>query len=200
MEFTEVVRRRRMVRAYDTGRTVPRAVIDDLLGLAIRAPSAGFTQGWRFLVLESGADREAFWTATGGSGEVPDAWLAGMRTAPVLIVAFSDKQAYLDRYAEPDKGRTDRDERRWPVPYWDIDTGMASLLVLLGAVDRGLGGCFFGVPRERWAALRRAFAVPARLRPVGVIGLGYRAPDRRSPSLCRGRRTVDEVVSYGSFG
>ena len=81
-----------------------------------------------------------------------------MQTAPVLILALSDKEAYLDRYAEPDKGWTDRDEARWPVPYWDIDTGMASLLILLGAVDRGLAGCFFGVPRRAAAAVKQPSA------------------------------------------
>lgn len=199
MEFTEVVRRRRMIRAYDPSRPVPRSLVDELLGLALHAPSAGFSQGWRFLVLESADDRDMFWDATASPGEVPDSWLTGMRTAPVLIIAFSDKQAYLDRYAEADKGWTDRDGARWPVPYWDVDTGMASLLVLLGAVDRGLGACFFGVPPAHIEALRDAFAVPARLMPVGVISLGYRAPDRRSPSLRRGRRPLSDVVSYGSF-
>jgi nitroreductase len=199
MEFTEVVRRRRMVRAYDPSRPVPRPVIDELLELAVHAPSAGFSQGWRFLVLEADADRDAYWAATTTPGELPDSWLAGMQTAPALIVAFSDKHAYLDRYAEADKGWTDRDEARWPVPYWHIDTGMASLLVLLGAVDRGLAGCFFGVPTEHWDALRAAFAVPSRLTPIGAISLGYRAPDQRSPSLRRGRRTTAEVVTYGRF-
>ena len=199
MEFTEVVRRRRMVRAYDPSRPVPRAVIDDLLELATHAPSAGFSQGWQFLVLDTPAGCDAFWKATVDPGELPDSWLTGMQTAPALIIPFSDKQAYLDRYAEPDKGWTDRDEARWPVPYWDIDTGMASLLVLLGAVDRHLAACFFGVPTEHWDALRAAFAVPTRLTPIGVISLGYRAPDRRSPSLRRGRRGLDDVVAYGSF-
>src|SRR6266487_5844112 len=76
---------------------------------------------------------------------------------------------------------------------------MASLLVLLGAVDRGLAGCFFGVPQTHWDALQKAFAVPPRLTPVGAISLGYRAPDRRSPSLRRGRRPLGDVVTYGSF-
>jgi nitroreductase len=200
VEFADVVRRRRMVRRYDPDRAVEPSLIDDLLRLAVRAPSAGFSQGWHFLVLRSAAERDRFWAATTRADEPPDTWFAGMRTAPVLVVALSDKDAYLDRYAEPDKGWTDRDEARWPVPYWDIDTGMASLLVLLAAVDRGLAGCFFGVPPEFTEATRVAFGVPPRLRFVGVISLGYPAPDIRSPSLRRGRRDLDDVVSYGRFG
>lgn len=199
MEFRDAVLRRRMVRSYDPSRPVPRATVDSLLGLAVHAPSAGFSQGWRFLVLDSATTRHAFWHATTPADATPDAWLVGMRTAPVLVVAFSDKDAYLDRYAEPDKGWTDRDEGRWPVPYWHIDTGMASLLVLLGAVDAGLAACFFGISREHWDGVRAAFHVPPGLTPIGAISLGFRAPDRPSPSLRRGRRPLSDVVAYGSF-
>ena len=122
-----------------------------------------------------------------------------MQSAPVLILALSDKAAYLDRYAEPDKGWTDRDEKHWPVPYWDIDTGMASLLIMLGAVDQGLASCFFGVPPQHQAAVKRAFSIPGRLSIIGVMSLGYGVADRRSPSLKRGRRGVDEVLSYGEL-
>ncbi len=88
MEFAEVVRKRRMVRAYDPSRAVPRAAIDSLLGLALHAPSAGFSQGWRFLVLDSPAARDAFWEATTSPDATPDSWLVGMRTAPVLVIAY----------------------------------------------------------------------------------------------------------------
>ena len=169
-----------------------------LLNLAIRAPSAGHTQGWRFLVLADITSTSRYWSATtdGGPG---DAWLSRMRTAPVLIVCLSDRQAYLDRYAEPDKGWADRDPGRWPIPYWHVDTGMAAMILLLAAEDAGLASCFFGLPAAHWASFRDAFSVPARLDPVGVVSLGYPAPDRRSPSLRRGRRGLDEVVAYGSF-
>ncbi|MDQ2836160.1 MAG: nitroreductase family protein [Actinomycetota bacterium] len=198
MEFTEVVRARRMVRNYDSSRPVERETIDALLGLAIRAPSAGFSQGWHFLVLDTAENRSEFWRLTTDDGE-PDSWLRGMQSAPVLILSLSDKDAYLDRYAAEDKGWTDRDEAHWPVPYWDIDTGMASLLIMLGAVDRGLASCFFGVPPEHQQAVKQAFAVPARMSIVGVTSLGYGAADRKSASLKRGRRGLDQVLSYGRF-
>ncbi|HET9633412.1 MAG TPA: nitroreductase family protein, partial [Terrabacter sp.] len=126
MEFTDVVRARRMVRRYDPDRPVPKEVVERCLDNAVRSPSAGFSQGWDFLVLATSAERDAFWAATTEPGVAPDPWLDGIRTAPVLVLCLSHKDAYLDRYAAPDKGWTDRDEARWPVPYWDVDTGMAS--------------------------------------------------------------------------
>jgi nitroreductase len=199
MEFEQVVRSRRMVRTYQPDVPVPREVVDDLLDLAVRAPSAGNTQGWAFLVLSTPESRERFWNATTDASE-PDGWLQRIRTAPCLIICFSDKTAYLDRYAEPDKGWTDRAESRWPVPYWHIDTGMAAMIILLGAQDRGLAACLFGVPGEHWGELRSAFDVPDRLEPIGVISLGAPAADVKSPSLLRGRRPRAEVVRYDSFG
>jgi nitroreductase len=198
MDFQDVLRRRRMVRNYDGDRPVPAEVRERVLANALRAPSAGFSQGWAFLVLEDAADRDRFWKATADDG-VPDSWLAGMMRAPLLVVALSHKDAYLDRYAQPDKGWTDRDEAHWPVPYWDIDTGMASLLMLLTAVDAGLGACFFGVPPEKHAQFRATFGVPDPYTPVGVVSIGYRAEDTPSPSLKRRRRTVEEVVHRGHW-
>jgi nitroreductase len=199
MEFAEVVRRRRMIRAYQPDRDISVRTVQNLLDLATRAPSAGHTQGREFLVLHDIRSRQRFWAVTAAGGE-PDPWLERMRTAPVLVVCLSDRDAYLDRYAEPDKGWTDRDESRWPVPYWDVDTGMAALLILLAAQDVGLGACFFGVPGERWDDLRAEFAIPSRLRPVGVISLGHPAPDRRSPSLRRGRRRAHDVMHLERYG
>jgi nitroreductase len=199
VDFQEVVRRRRMVRNYDPSRPVPPSVVDRLLANALRAPSAGFSQGWAFLVLSTPSERSRFWEATGSSDGDPDPWLRGMQNAPLLIVPLSHKQAYLDRYAADDKGWTDRDETRWPVPYWDIDTGFATLLMLLTVVDEELGACFFGVPPDRVDAFREAFGVPGEYMPIGCMSVGYRAPDRRSPSLRRGHRPVEDVVHRGTW-
>ena len=195
-----MVRRRRMVRSYDPDRPVPPEVVDRLLGYAVRAPSAGFSQGWGFLVLDGAADRARFWDATTPEGMADSRWSAGMRCAPLVVVPHANKDVYLDRYAEPDKGWTDRREDRWPVPYWYVDAGFASLLILLGSVDEGLGACFFGIPPERLSGYRRAFDVPDAYVPIGALTIGYRAPDRRSPSLRRGRREPAEVVHRGRWG
>ncbi len=200
MQFQDVVRRRRMVRRYDPHRPVPDEVLTRLLDNAVRAPSAGFSQGWDFLVLRTADERDRFWSATTEPGAPADPWLSGIRDAPVLILCLSDKDAYLDRYAQPDKGWTDRSESHWPVPYWDIDTGMAGLLMLLTAVDAGLGGLFFGVPAPSHRAVHEAFGIPEGRTIVGVVSVGYAVPGPKSPSLRRHRRTGAEVSHWGRFG
>ena len=190
--------RRRMVRNYTDDPVDPK-VVERILDNATHAPSAGFSQGWAFLALEDQEDRERFWRTTTPDDALADSWLTGMQRAPVIVVALSSKQAYLDRYAEPDKGWTDRDERRWPVPYWHIDSGMAVLLMLLTVTDEGLGGCFFGIPPERLGGFRDAFGGPDTYEPIGALTIGHRAQDRPSPSLKRGRRTSDQIVHRGRW-
>jgi len=198
MEFQQVVDRRRMVRNYSDDPVDP-VIVDRILANALHAPSAGFSQGWAFLRLDTPADVERFWAAATPPDAEVASWLAGVRRAPVIIVAMSCKRAYLERYAESDKGWTDLDEGRWPVPYWDIDTGMAALLMLQTVVDEGLGALFFGIAPTEIPAFRAAFGVPDDYTPIGVVSVGHRAADKRSPSLKRGRRPAAEVVHRGHW-
>ena len=192
-----MVRRRKMVRDY-SGEPVDPAIIERALHNAVRAPNAGFSQGWGFLVLDQPADVRRFWEATSDADELerPDAWLTGMMHAPVIVVPCSSKAAYLKRYAQPDKGWTDEDEARWPVPFWHIDTGMAALLILQSVTDAGLGACYFGVPPERVTAVREAFGIPATFDPIGAITIGHRTTTdgaAGSPTT-RPRKRQEDVV------
>ncbi len=199
MEFREVVRRRRMVRRYGP-QPVDPAAVDRMLEHAQRAPHAGFSQGGAFLVLDTPTDVDLFWWSTGANSRPSNAWLEGMRTAPVVIVPLACKDAYLDRYAEPDKGWSDRSEDRWPVPYWYVDAGMAALLILQTAVDEGLGACFFGVPGDYVDDLRSAFSIPADHTPVGAITVGHRAEDTGSKGSAARRPRRTNVVHRGQWG
>jgi nitroreductase len=201
MEFIEVVRRRKMVRSY-TEEPVDAAVVERALHNATRAPSAGFSQGWGFLLLDTREDVRRFWTATSDEDDLtdPDDWLTGMVRAPVVVVPCSSKAAYLKRYAEQDKGWTDEDEARWPVPFWHMDAAMASLLILQTAVDEGLGACFFGVPPEHVASLKEAFGIPDAFDPVGAITIGHPATGGAAGSPTRRpRKAEDEVVHRGRW-
>ena len=186
-----------MVRSYDAARPVPPDVIDRIVRNGLRAPSAGFSQGWAFLVLDSPAGIARFRDAVRVADE-PDGWFAAKVDAPLLIVPHSNKGAYLDRYAQPDKGHTDRSDAWWPSPYWDIDTGMASLMMLLTAVDAGLGACFFGMSVDRIPAYRAAFGVPPEFHPIGAISIGYSS---EPPRDLRGRRKpLADTVHRGRWG
>jgi nitroreductase len=204
MEFAEVLRRRRMIRHF-TDEAVDDPAIDRILDAALRAPSAGYSQGYALLVLRDRADRDRFWTATElpedpeeVAGWTPDV-VAGVRRAQLLVVALSCKRVYLDRYARPDKGWTDRDEARWPVPYWDVDTGFLALLMLLAAVDEGLGALLFGITPQQIPGFRKEFGVPDDHQPVGVVAVGH--PDRSVPrrDLRSRRRPRDEIIHVGRW-
>jgi nitroreductase len=114
---------------------------------------------------------------------------------------WTSREAYLDRYAEPDKGWSDRDPERWSAPYWFVDAGMAAMAALLAAVDSGLGACFFGVPADRADAVRAAFGVPADQLSVGVLSLGHPAADAApgGSAVRRARRPPTEVVHRGRW-
>jgi len=186
-----------MVRSFD-GRPIPREVLERILRNAQRAPSAGFSQGQAFLVLEGKEQTARYWDSQWTGAERARFGWPDLFAAPALIVCFSSKRSYLERYSEPDKGWTDMDDRRWPVPYWDLDTAMAAMLILLTAVDAGLGALFFGSGEH--ASLRRTFGVPDEYSPIGTIALGYaKAVDRPSPSLKRGRRPSEQVLHRGAW-
>jgi nitroreductase len=191
MDFQEVVRRRRMVRTF-TETPIPKESLERILGNAVRGPSAGFSQGQSFLLLTEPADRERFWAVAGAAVN------ESAQTAPAVIVPMSCKRVYLDRYAQPDKGWTDRDEARWPVPFWHIDTGMAALLILQTVVDEGLGAIYFGIVPEAVQPFRDAFGVPDDQEPIGAIAIGYDAETEKR-DLRSKRRSVDDVLHYGRW-
>jgi nitroreductase len=120
------------------------------------------------------------------------------QTAPLVVVPMSCKRVYLDRYAQADKGWTDKDESRWPVPFWHIDTGMAALLILQTAVDEGLGAVYFGIVPAAVARFRSTFAVPDDHEPIGAIAIGYDGETEKR-DLRSKRRNLDDLVHYGRW-
>ncbi|WP_364510920.1 nitroreductase family protein [Nocardioides sp. LML1-1-1.1] len=213
MSFADVVRRRRMTRSYSCEPVDP-AVVERALDHATRAPSAGFSQGWAFVVLDTPETVRGFWTAQTDaalSGGEPDRWLAGMMAAPVVVVPCSRRSAYLDRYAEPDKRRAglhEHDESRWAMPYWHLDTAMASLLLLQSVTDAGLGSCFFGLVPDRVEAVKERLglvdtAEEEAPHPIGAITIGHPTPGTTGArgSATRRRRTPwTEVAHRGRWG
>ena len=194
MEFADVVRKRHMVRKFTTD-PIPPEVVKRLLDNARRGPSAGFSQGMAFLVLQ-GEDLDRFWPLVTDQDSEMDREIA---MAPLVIVPMSCKRIYLDRYAQPDKGWTDRSESHWPVPFWTIDTAMAALLVLLTAVDEELGALYFGIMPESVQPFCEEFGIPDDHEPIGAIAIGYNAEDKPRDLRSR-RRPLADIVHFGQWG
>jgi nitroreductase len=193
MEFAEVLKQRRMVRHY-LDRPVDPEVVDRVIAAGLRAPSAGFSQGYALVVLTTAEDRARFWRVTATEQETaswPPETRAAVERAPVIVVALSCKRVY--------KGWEDRDESRWPVPFWHIDTGMVALLMLLQAVDEGLGALFIGMQPEVIPSFRESFGVPVDHDVVGVVCFGHTDPDAPKRDLRSRRRATDEVVHRGGW-
>jgi nitroreductase len=197
LEFQSVVLKRRMVRHFsDEG--VGDEDIDAILDLALHAPSAGFSQGSCYIVVRDKETRRKLALAQGEEGYVKDGFDPFISGAPVVIVPCVSEKIYLDRYREPDKLGPDGKEIAWPVPYWYFDIGAGCMIVLLAAVDRGLAAAFAGTPDP--VGVSRLLDIPASFHPVGTISIGHPLPDKRSPSLRRGRKPRSAQLFYEAFG
>lgn len=166
---------------------------------ALRAPSAGFSQGAHLVILAD-EDLKNFWATSGA-----ERWFAGrspgVLTAPFVILVFGDQQAYLDRYAQPDKvdlGLTE--PHAWSVPYWLTDAAMVAENILLLVEELRWGALLFGVGSDQTDYLRR-LGVPDSTFCIGAIAVGYRAA-RDAPSGSprhRVRRPADEHIHRGRW-
>ncbi len=175
---------------------LPDGLLAELLDRARRSPSAGNTQAVEFCVV---TEPDHYWRLTLAPERRAEFPWPGLLVAPVLVVVLTDPERYVQRYAEPDKSHTGLGEGTdaWPVPYWWVDAGMAVHSLLLGASAEGLGACFFGA-FEHEAAVAEGLNIPEGRRIVGTVALGHPAADRPSSSASRPRRSLDEIIHYGS--
>lgn len=194
MEFDDVIKRRRSVRRFNDQQP-DRAVIDRVIDQARRAPTAGFSQGVDFLVLDEPAALDEFWAMTEHPDWPPEEEERATRP-PVLVLVWSDPVRYLKRYSAEDKIEFGLDdEAAWPVKFWDIDAGMAAMQLQLAAVNAGIDTWFFGIAHGE-DAMRERFGVPADRKMVGIVALGYRHDGEQPASsvIKRRRRALDEQL------
>jgi nitroreductase len=184
MEFTELLRLRRMVRNYDPDKPVSREILERITAAAQRAPSAGFSQGQRLIIVTDPARRQRIADICDEPGYVAAGFDPWVSRAPALIVPCVSEEVYHARYREPDKIQPDGTEIEWPIPYWWVDVGATWMVILLAAVDEGLAAGFLGT--HRVADLQAELGLPADFLPIGVVTIGHPLPDRRSGSLKRG--------------
>jgi nitroreductase len=197
VEFREVLRRRRMVRNY-TEEPVDPAAVSRIAAAALRAPSAGYSQGLAVVAITDAATRGRIAEAAGEAGYVARGFDPWVSRAPVHLVISVSEAAYHRRYRMPDKLDEENREISWPVPYWWVDAGAALMAVLLAAVDEGLAAGFLGAHAVH--TLRSVLDLPDEYAPIGIVTIGHPAPDRRSGSLDLGRRPEETVLHWNRWG
>jgi len=183
-----------MVRNFRADQ-VQRETVERIVSSALHAPSAGFSQGWAYILVTNQSLKKQIGELQGELDFYAEKrhhkFVSG---APVLIVACTSEKMYHDRYREADKLKDDGTEIEWPTPYWYFDIGCACMLIFLSAVNEGLAAAFTGVFRV--ADMKKLLGIPEHFHPVGVISIGFPAPDKRSSSLKRGHRPTGEVLHY----
>ena len=185
MDFSEVVRRRRMVRHFADER-VERVVLERIAATAQRTPSAGFSQGQRLVIVTDPAVRHRIALLCGELDYAESGFDPWISEAPALFIPCVSEEIYHARYREADKVEEGGTEIDWPVPYWWMDIGCTVMLVLLAAVDEGLAAGFAGADAAGYVKLKAMLGIPDEFSPVGVIPVGRPLPDQRSGSLKRG--------------
>jgi FMN reductase [NAD(P)H] len=198
MEFRELLKRRRMVRHYD-GEPIPRETLERIVSTVRRAPSGGFSQGQRLLVVDDPELLAQIAQVGEGAPEGTEPWF---ESAPVQILVMTREDDYHDRYRKEDKLQ-DGDEIEWPVPFWYVDAGAALMLVLLAVIDEGLAAAVYGVFGEEEQRLRELLAIPDDFRVVAGVTLGRPLPDPEWSKLTsratQRRRPLDELVHWNRW-
>lgn len=200
MDFADLLKQRRMVRHYDTG-PIPRETLERIVRTVRRAPSGGFSQGQRLIVVTEADTRariaqllhEDDWVAQGR-----EPWLS---VAPAHIVVCTREDDYHDRYNERDKlAVTGGVEIEWPAPFWFVDAGAALMLLLLAAIDEGLAAGVYGVTVPEMPAFKELVGIPDDIWVVAGVTIGRPRPDpnasRASSRMSQRRRPIDEVVHW----
>ena len=192
----DLLKKRRAVRLY-TGEPVPRETLERIAATVRKAPSAGFSQGVRALVVD---DPELLAAITALDGE-SDAWFGSVAAHILVLVREQD---YHDRYTQADKlAITGGTEIRWPVPFWHVDAGAALMLVLLAAIEEGLAAGVYGVTVEDDARWRELLKLPGDLTIVSGVTIGVAAPDpdkeRRSSVFSQRRKPLEEVLRWNTW-
>jgi len=199
VEFTELVRARRMTRAF-TSESIPASTLTELFALALRSPSAGKTQGTHFVVLQ-GVDKDAFWNDTLPQVKRESFRWQQLLDANVIVLPCVDPQAYVDRYSESDESATGLGAtvEAWPTPYWTVDGSFAVMTLLLAAQDAGLGALFFAVFNGE-EALRKRLGIPDGIQMLGAVALGQPAEKQeKGRSASRSRKKQSDIVHYSRW-
>jgi len=200
MEFQDALSRRRSVRTY-ADRPVPQDVLERIANAAVVwAPSAGFSQGLRLVVVTDSETRRQIAIAAKEEELAAQGRRRWKAAAPVHMVVLTREDDYHERYQSQEKLKiTGGREIDWPAPYWYVDAGAAAMTLMLAAIDEGLDTAIFGV--TDLSALYETLGLPEEVRFVAVVTMGYPADGADGSStdasvFTQRRKPREEVVRW----
>ena len=164
MDFSNLIYARQSVRAYQST-PVPEEKLQALLEAANRAPSAGNFQAFEIYVVTDLKQRQALAGATFGQDF--------MQNAPLNLVFCMNPARCEYQPAEV---------------FAMQDTTIACTFAMLKVTEIGLASCWIGafIPEK----VAQTLALPAGIKPVAVLAIGYPAENPARTS----RRNLEEVV------
>lgn len=140
---------RRSVRQFEPGRKIPQQDIDDILKIAMYAPSGCNRQPWEFVVVTDDEIKNRIVEIHPHAGFLKDA------SAAIIVCGDINKQC--------DEG------------FWVVDTSAAIQNLLLACHGRGLGACWCAIYpyEERMKQFQELLGLPENVKPNALVVAGY---------------------------
>ena len=173
-EFDDIIKKRKMIRLYIQDKPIPQQIVDKLITNAHRAPSAGHTQVQEFIIVQDPLIKKKLGEAALNQEQIYD--------APLSIVVCANTSRSVNRYG-----------KRGSEFYSIIDGAFASMLILLTAVNEGIGACFVGAFLDE--KVSEILELPEYVKPIGIIALGFPAED---PGKFK-RIDISKLVHYEKY-
>ena len=170
-----------MVRSYLPD-PIDHETIERIVGTVRRAPSAGFSQGHRLVVVTEPETRRSSRGSPARRSTSRWGCRPGSPSRPCTSSSASARRATTSATARTTSSST-ASEITWPAPYWYVDAGSLFLLLQLAALSEGLGTGVYGVPGEDVPALKELLGLPDDVHFVCVVTIGRQPPERgRQPA------------------
>ena len=171
----EVFTTRRSIRAYEAGRTISEAELNELFTATQNAPSWANQQPSKYYVAVSQEKHDAVLEMVGGNKE-------RVLNAPVFIISTFEKGK---------SGFFKGNQTNELGDFWGAyDNGLSNAYLILKARAMGFDTLIMGMRDAD--ALRALFSIPSNEVITAAIALGYRDQEPRMPT----HRDLDEVVKY----
>src|SRR6266567_7295478 len=174
MSLGNLLRRRRNVYGF-ISKAIPDQTLKLVLENAMHVPSAGFTQDFDFVVVREQTQKRKLAEAAREADYVRMGHAKSdfISAAPIVVVPCASKPRFESKYGAPA-------EKNARLPWWLIDSGFASLALILSAFEEGLGASFIGAIDDQKVVEALSLPPDKSIVPLAIVPMGYKSPAESS--------------------